>query len=287
MSKRTSILPAIFLASAVAAATAPNKPVTLVICAPGYPGTTKEAQPSMDVLAGAVSHAVGWPSARLAAEYFETEDAGLARLKAATPSFAMVPLPFYLAHAKELKLAPKAQAVEKDGKPLVSWTLVAKKGRVPGPTSLSGFNVVSLAAYAPDFIRNVTLTRWGKLPDDVTFTATGQVLSALRKAASGENVVVLLDAAQTASLPTLPFAAEPEVVTISPPLPGIVVCTVGSAVGPTAAKQLVSGLLKMSETPEGMSALDAVRLAKFVPLDVKALAAASTAYAPNATVKTQ
>src|SRR5689334_2966686 len=114
MSKRTSILPAIFLASAVAAATAP-KPVTLVICAPGYPGTTKEAQPSVDVLAGAVSHAAGWPPARLAAEYFESENEGIARLKAATPSFAMVPLPFYLAHAKALKLTAKAQAVEKNG----------------------------------------------------------------------------------------------------------------------------------------------------------------------------
>jgi len=286
MWKRTSILTAIFLASAVAAATA-QKSVTLVICAPGYPGTTKEAQPSMDVLAGAASDAAGWPPAQLSAEYFETEDAGIARLKAGTPSFAIVPLPFYLAHAKDLKLTPCAQAVEKDGKPLESWSLVAKKGRVSSASSLSGFNVVSLAAYAPDFIRNVTLTNWGKLPADVTFTATSQVLSALRRAANGENVVVLLDASEAASLPTLPFAAELEVVATSPPVPGIVVCTVGNSVSPSATKQLVNGLLKMSETPEGLSALDAVRLAKFVPLDAKALAAARSAFAPDTTPKTQ
>lgn len=280
MSKRTSILPAIFLASAVAAATAPT-PVTLVICAPGYPGTTKEAQPSMDVLAGAAAHAAGWVPSRVAAEYYETEDAGFARLKAKVPSVALVPLPFYLAHASSLKLTAHAQAVEKDGQPLVSWTLVAKKGRVTSASSLSGFNVVSLAAYNPDFIRNVALATWGELPPDVTFTATGQLLSALRKAASGENLVALLDASQAASVGTLPFAAELEIVTTSPPVPGIIVCTVGTSVGPTATKQLVAGLLKLNETPQGLSALDAVRLAKFVPPDRKALETARAAYAPG------
>jgi ABC-type phosphate/phosphonate transport system substrate-binding protein len=241
----------------------------------------------MDALAGAVSKTSGWPPSRLAAEYFETEDAGIARLKTKTPSLAMVPLPFYLAHASDLKLTARAQAVEKDGQPAVTWTLVAKKGRVTSASSLSGFTVVSLAAYAPDFIRNVALAKWGKLPANVTFTATGQILSALRKSANGDSVAVLLDAAQSASLPTLPFAAELEVVTVSPPVPGIVVCTVGSSVKPADTSRLVAGLLKMNQTPEGMAALDAVRLAKFVPLDAKGLDTASAAYAPGAKTKTR
>ena len=284
MSKRTPILPAIFLASAVAAAASPT-PVTLVVCAPGYPGTTKEAQPSMDALAGAVSKAAGWTPARLAAEYHESEEAGVARLKAPGPTIAMVPLPFFLAHADELKLTARAQAVEKDGQPAVTWTLVAKKGRVTSAASLAGYNVVSLAAYAPTFIRNVALAQWGKLPADVTFTSTGQVLSALRKSANGENIAVLLDAAQAGSLATLPFAGELEVVATSPPVPGVVLCSVGTAVGTTATNQLVAGLLKLHKTPEGASALDGVRLAKFVALDGKGLAAARTAYAPSSKTK--
>lgn len=283
---RTPILPAIVLASAVAATAAPA-PITLVICAPGYPGTTKEAQPSMDKLANAVSQAVGWPPGRLAAVYHETEDAGVARLKAEAASIAMVPLPFYLAHAAELKLTARAQAVEKDGTAATAWTLVAKKGRVTSAASLAGFSIVSIAAYAPDFIRNVALAPWGKLPTDVKFVATGQVLSALRKAAQGDDVALLLDASQAASLPTLPFAEELSIVATSPPLPGVVVCTVGSMVGPTAtaAKQLVAGLLKVHESPEGKSALEAVELARFVPLDGKALAAARASYKPGAKPK--
>ena len=284
MSKRTSILPAIILTTAALAAATPQ-PVTLVICAPGYPGSTKEAQTSMDTLAHAVSAAAGSPTLPVAAEYYETEDAGVARLKAAAPSLALVPLPFYLSHASALKLQAAAQAVEKDGRPEVTWTLVAKKGRVASASSLAGFTVVSIAAYAPDFVRNVALAKWGKLPADVKFSATGQVLSALRKAAQGDDVAVLLDAAQAASLPTLPFAEELAIVATSPPVPGIVVCSVDSTVGPTTAKQLVAGLLKAHQTPEGMSALDAVRLAKFIPLDSKSLAAAKAAYRPVAKPK--
>jgi hypothetical protein len=239
----------------------------------------------MDVLAAAAAKAAGWPAAKLAAEYHEAEDAGVARLKGSTPMLAMVPLPFYLAHADSLKLTAKAQAVEKDGSPAVTWTLVAKKGRVTQASSLAGFNIVSLAAYAPDFIRHVALGAWGKLPSDVTFTASGQVLSALRKAASGDNVAVLLDVAQAASLPTLPFAGELEVVATSPPVPGVVVCTVGTTVSSAAVSQLTAGLLKLHQSPEGAAALDAVRLAKFVALDAKGLGAVRASYRPVAKTK--
>jgi len=269
------------LASAFIANAAPT-PITLVICAPGYPGSTKEAQPNMDTLASVAAKATGWEPARMAAVYYETEDAGVARLKEKKPMFAMVPLPFYLAHASALKLTARAEAVEKDANAAVTWTLVAKKGRVTSASQLAGFNIVSLAAYAPDFVRNVALAKWGVLPADVTFTPTGQVLSALRKAANGDNVAVLLDTAQTASLPTLPFAAELEVVATSPPVPGVLLCTVGTTVLPTTASPLVAGLLKLHQTPEGAAALDAVRLAKFVPLDAKGLAAVRTSYRSTA-----
>ena len=280
MSKRTPILAAFLLAAGLATATA-SAPVTIVICAPGYPGTTKEAQPSMDILAGAVSKSTGWPAARVTAEYYESEDAGSARLKATSPSLAMVPLPFYLAHADDLKLTPRAQAVEKDGTASVTWTLVAKKRRVTKPSSLSGFTIVSRASYAPNFVRNVALGSWGKIPADVTFSATGQILSALRKAANDESIAVLLDAAQAASLKTLPFADELETVATSRPIPAFVVCSVGTSLGSTATSQLIAGMLKLNETPDGAQALDAVRLSRFVPLDAEGIAAARSAYAAS------
>src|SRR5512143_2798049 len=114
MSKRTSIPLALFLTSALAAATPPT-PLALVVCAPGYPGSTAEAQPSMDALAAAASAAIGWPAGTIKAEYHETEEGGLARYRDKAPTLALVPLPFYLAHGRELNLTARLQAVPKDG----------------------------------------------------------------------------------------------------------------------------------------------------------------------------
>ena len=48
------------LVSTPAAAGPPARPV-LVTCAPGFPGTTAEAQPAMDALAAALARAAALP----------------------------------------------------------------------------------------------------------------------------------------------------------------------------------------------------------------------------------
>src|SRR5262245_7454326 len=55
---------------------------TLVVCAPGYPGTTDEAQPTMDAFARAAEAAAGWTTGSLHVVYDETLDGGRARLQA-------------------------------------------------------------------------------------------------------------------------------------------------------------------------------------------------------------
>jgi len=241
----------------------------------------------MDALADAVAQSAGWPVGTIKAQYQETEEGGLAAYRSSTPTLALVPLPFYLAHSLDLRLTAYAQAIPKDGKATDVWTLVAKKGRVSSPASLSGWKLVSLAAYAPDFIRNVALADWGKLPPDVSFVAGGPVLSSLRKAASGEDIAVLLDGAQTASLSTLPFAGDLETVAASAPLPAIVLCTVGPSLGPVDSKRLTTGLLKLNDNAAGAAALDGIRMARFVPADDKSLAAARKAYAPYPVAQTK
>jgi ABC-type phosphate/phosphonate transport system substrate-binding protein len=116
------------------------------------------------------------------------------------------------------------------------------------------------------------------VPSSVKVVQTSQVLSALRKAVAGENVAVLLDGAQAAALPTLPFAAELEVVARSAPLPTGVVVTVGKRLTPERWKALEKALRQLGDRPEGAAALDAIRLQGFVPLDIASLAAARKAY---------
>ena len=114
----------------------------------------------------------------------------------------------------------------------------------------------------------------------MTVTSGGQVLSALRKAAAGTaKLAVLLDAEQAASLGSLPFGAELEVVHTGPPVPVAVVATVGARVPPADWKALAQAFTRLASTPRGTAALEGVRLTGFAPLDEAALAAARKAFA--------
>jgi len=257
-------------AGAVRAADLPR--VTLVACAPGYPGTSAEAQPSMDAFAAALADAAGWPKGSLAAVYEETEKAGLARLGARDAGVALVPTPFLVKHGKALDLAPRLLVKQRGVGLGEVWTLVAKKGRVGSPAALTGFTVVSIAGYAPEFVRGA-LAGWGKVPEGIRISQSSQVLSSLRKVAAGEDVAVLLDGAQSGALESLPFAADLEVVARSQPLPTALVCTVGRKLPAARWKALEGGLLKLGDAPQGAAALEGIRMAGFVPADPAALAA--------------
>jgi hypothetical protein len=262
------------------AAAAPA-PVELVFAAPGYPGTTEEAQPALDALAAAAAKAAGWPDATLTARYEPTEPGGLARLREPRAAVALVPLPFLVAHGAALKLRPRL-AVEPQGRGAEeAWTLVARKGRVARPEDLAGMSVLSTAGYAPAFVRGA-LSAWGRIPEGAKVAPAPQILSALRKAATTGDVAVLLDGAQAAALPSLPFAADLDVVARSAPLPAAVLATIGDRLPPARAAALEKALLGLRARPGGAAALDGLQLNGFAPLDEKKLQATLRALAGKA-----
>ncbi len=258
---------------------APAGPRALVFCAPGYPGTTQEAQSRMDEMASVIGELSGWPKDGLTATYFPSEKAGLARFAESDVVFALVPLPFFLAHEAELKLTARLAIVQQGLEGTQAWTLVAKKGAVKKAADLDGYSVFSTAGYAPDFVTKVGLAGFGLLPATVKVTSGGQVLSALRKAASGKDpMAVLLDAEQAKSLPTLPFAADLEVVHVGAKVPVAVVATLGERLSAADWKAASVAFGKLASAERGKTALEGVRLTGFAPLDEAALAAAKKAY---------
>ena len=100
------------------------------MCAPGYPGSTAEAQPAMDGLAAAITAAAGWDTAAVRAVYFETEEGGVASLQSPDVALMLVTLPFFLEHRVELDLRPQLMAVPSGREPLEPWSLVAGAGSV-------------------------------------------------------------------------------------------------------------------------------------------------------------
>jgi hypothetical protein len=257
---------------------AARPPVTLVVCAPGYPGSSAEAQPAMDALAAAAVAAAGWQPGELTAVYHETEKAGLARLAAPDAALALVPLPFWLQHREALGLVPHLQAVRQGGEAAEAWSLVVPAGAVTAPGDLAGYEIVSPVGYAPRFVRAAALASWGELPPGVTITFSPAVLTGLRKASGGAKVAVLLDGAQAAALPTLPYASKLTVVARSPPLPVSVLCTVGKRMPAARLAALVKGLMSLGAHAGGAEALAGVRIARFVAADQQALAAVRAAF---------
>ena len=236
---------------------------TLVFCAPGYPGGAGDAQPYVDQFATAAVAAAGWPAGSLSAVYDPTEQGGLAKLNSADAGLAFVPYPFYVEHAAQLHLTPLAQADIAGTGTKEKWTLVAKNGRVTGASSLTGYTIASVAGYSPEFVRHSALSAW-EVPANVKIEPVGQILSALRRVAAGEQVVVLLDQTQTAALPTLPFASDLKAVVQSPELPVAIIAVVDNRVPAARAKAFQAGLLKMGRGTEAADALGTLKLQGFV-----------------------
>jgi hypothetical protein len=236
----------------------------------------------MDAFAAALAAQAGWPAGTVVAAYYEKDRPGLERLRKPDAGFAMVALPLFLQQADALKLEARLAAAQKGAGPTEVWVLVAKKGRVASPAALAGWQVNSIAGYAPAFVTGTALAGWGPVPTSVKVVQNNQVLSSLRKAAAGENIAVLLDGTQAAALPSLPFAGELEEVARSAPLPSGVLVTVGKRLAPDRWKALEGALRKLGDRPEGLAALEAIRLQGFVPLDTTALAAARKAYSAAA-----
>jgi len=246
--------------------------VTMVFCAPGYPGGASEAQPVLDAFAAATAAAAHWPAGSLVASYDPSEDGGLEKLAKPDAALAFVPYPFFVEHAARLHLAPLAQADVTDVGAVERWTLVAKKGKVAGAASLAGYTILSVAGYAPDFIRSFALVDW-TLPADVKIGQSAQVLSALRRAAAGEPVAVLLDATQASSLASLPFGGELASVTASAPLPTAIFAAVDARLSKTQVEALRTAVLSLDKSPSGVDALANLRLRRLVPPQLPARAA--------------
>jgi hypothetical protein len=246
------------MASLIAAATS-----LLVFCAPGYPGTSGDAQPLVGEFATTLAAAAGWPAGSLTAIYDANEKSDLARLAAPAASLAFVPYPFFVEHGAELHMAPLVQADVPPAGQQQRWTLVLKTGHAPLPAALAGLTLISTAGYAQSFVRDV-LHDIGPLPATTTITATAQVLSALRRAANGDPVAVLLDQEQAAALPSLPFAAQLHGAVTTAPVPVALIVVVAGRMPKARALEMQQALLHLSGTPQGAASLNRLRLNGFV-----------------------
>lgn len=255
---------ALWLAVATASAVR-AEPWTFVACAPGFPGSTEQAQPFMDALALAIESEMGLESGSVRAVYHPSLDMGLARLEASDAVLALVSMPFFFEYGEQLDLRPLVGVEHRSGSTEV-WSLVARRGALAGPQALEGWSIVGVPAYSPGFVKRQLLADWGEMPPGVEIRFSSRSLSMLRKAAAGEPIAVLLDSAQTEALETLDFASELEVVVSSTPIGASVVCAVGDRLGNEQTESLTATFLRLHAREGGAEVLEELRLVRFLPL---------------------
>jgi len=216
---------------------------TLVFCAPGYPGGAGDAQPYVDQFAKATASSSGWsghPCGRVRSHRARR----LAKLNDKDSVLAFVPYAFFVQHGAALHLARWRSrcgrcrhrgALDAGGK---------AGGSVTDAKSLSGYTILSVAGYAPEFVKHSALAAW-TLPSDVKIEATGQILSALRRVASVNRWWRCSIKTQAASLATLPFAAQLKSLVQSPPLPVALIAVVDSRVPAARAKTVQTALIQI------------------------------------------
>ena len=240
------------------------EPGALVAFAPGYPGSAKQAQPTMDKFATLLASKLGWEP--MSAVYDPKVESGLRRLEQAETRLAILPVPAYLEFRERLELQPLAAVVYQTGAE-DRWSLVAAKGKVSGPDSLDGWTLAAAHGYSPTFVRGVALAHWGKLPASTVIEPTSRVLSQLRKIAKGESLAVLVDGEQAAGLERLPFAGDLEVVTASEALPSFVLCSVGGRLGEEQAARLRLLVLELHRAGDADEVLAEMRIERFEAVD--------------------
>jgi hypothetical protein len=250
----------------------------LVACAPGYPGTTAVAQPTMDRFAASAEKEAGWKPGGLGAVYHETLEGGVERLAAPDAVLALVTLPFYLEEGEKLGLKPRLQVVQESGATQI-WCLVAKKGLVTAPAGLDGWELTGGVGFSPRFVRGIVAGEWGPLPESARITFGTSPLSALRRAASGEKTAVILEGAAVTALQGLPFGTNLEIVARSRPLPGSLLCAVGDRLPAREIDRMIKALSRMHESPQGAEELKAIQVTRFEPIDRQVLEGARRSFA--------
>lgn len=235
--------------------------LNFVIIQPGQPGTSGEAQPVMDALAGYLQRKLG-PEIAVTGVYFNEAAPALDFLDRGTPAWGIVSLGFYARHAGHLHMMPLA-STRPGGFARDVWRLAVGKeaggdwrtlrGRVSG-TMLFETEAAACLLFG---------TPAGRLP--FPLEGTFNPLRSLRALTRGEGAGVVLDRLQHAAMQALPLAAEVKIIQATGELPTAPVVWFGPP--GERMRSLAAVLQAMSSDPEAAQLLQLLQTDGFGPPD--------------------
>jgi len=254
----------VFLLLAPSAAPAAERDI--LFWAPFAPGSPEQAAGALEEFARYVEQAAGWTPGSISAVYRNRVEAGLEAIEELDPGFVLVPIPVHLRYHETLDW----EAV----RTTVLAQVEAQRYSLYGPagSSIDGLADAAIegdAVYDPEFVRTLVLHGKYSVADD-RFSPTSRPLSAVRRAARGEKVMVLLDEGQRRALASLPAAAELVLLSESGWMPAAVLVKRGTA-NEADTQALGKVLDKLGSDPDAADLLTTLRIQRFEAVDIGAL----------------
>lgn len=266
-----------------------ERPVELLVCAPGFPGTPAQAKSVMDALAAAIARGAGWAEGRVRARYVAIEAEGVAVLKERRPALLLATLPFYCKHQALIR-GELVAATQVAGKPTETIRVVAPPTcQGDGLTALRGKRLTGCRLDDPDFLTRVVFAGALDARKDLTLIDGKRTLRALTLATEGEADALLLADEEWGLLQTpelAPRVAGWRTLFRSAALPVAPVVALGATPeakpDATLAAAVRRALLALHATDDGKRLCERLRVTGFVQPDPAPYAAAVKRYHPPA-----
>jgi hypothetical protein len=261
-------------------------PTELLVCAPGYPGSAKQAQSIMDELAKQLTARAGWQPGRLTARYVATEKEGLEALKK-RPAWLLTTTEFYCKHHQAIDGTVIAATQLKSGTTERFALLVPEGTPAKDPAAaLRGRKLYGTRLLDPAFASRVALQNALPLPELCDVQREKRTLRAVKKAAVAPGESALWLSEEERALLATPRLKEKlagwSVLRESEAVPSAPVLALKnraeSAPATARLEQFQKALYGLNSTEAGKALCTKMRMLGFVKPDAGAYAAAAKRY---------
>jgi hypothetical protein len=223
------------------AATAMAADASVVLCFPGGPGSTDDAQPVVDRFMAKLSKQMGWKKAKGA--YFNQMSACKSAYKDRGATVVMLSLNLFLENRAAWKLTPVA--VLTNSETSGQFHIVSK--RAACENCLTGQTVATGLKASDRFLSKVAFDGRIAVGKDFQLKRTRSPIRAIKSLVRDKVIAAIVNDIQMRSLKGLPGTSEIKTILSGPKLPGAIVASVGKA-----SKGLQKALLSFCKTEKAL-----------------------------------
>ncbi|MFT5430214.1 MAG: hypothetical protein ACI9OJ_000887, partial [Myxococcota bacterium] len=177
---RHRVTPLLFFAFAVLLAGGASADTRVLLCFPGGPGSTEQAQPIVDEFLAKLAPAAGWTTAT--GNYTNDMDACKKAMAEGGAQVVMLPLDVYLAERSAWKLSPVATLANKET--ASKYHIVAKAGVTA--EKLKGATVSTGLSASDSFLSRIAFNGAFDCAGDFKLKRERSALSAIKNVARGK-----------------------------------------------------------------------------------------------------